>query len=505
MRSRKVGAIVRLGKRGERLILLVVILLYLVLGGLYAVKTPIWQVPDEPAHYNYIRFIAENGTLPVLVQGDFPAEWLSVLKMFKFTGMSIDRVKYESHQPPLYYLLGTPFYLLANKLGLPEPLVLRLMSLLIGAIALWFGYRLVRTIFQDEPWLALGTAAFAATLPMHLTMAMGINNDVLAELMLAIVVGQLVMGGFETWSYRRSALLGVLLGLAMLTKLQAYVAVAVILAAFLWDYLASRTLPGRFPFMKGVTQAAIVFGVAFLIVLPWLIRNASIYGITDILAQKRQAEVASSQLNTAAYIRQVGLKAYAVAFITTTFKSFWGQFGWMGVVLHPRFYLAALLLSGLVGTGFIIWFFRAFKRKGTCTPNTWRGLFLLAIWSLATLAGFIWYNTHFVQFQGRYLFPAIVPIGLAFTIGFRELFKGKQVIPFLVVGLVVTILLIDGVLQKNVKVFSTVMSAAIAPLLLVGKQVEKRVPGVMIAGLYSLFSVYSLYCLFAYIVPELTF
>jgi len=34
------------------------IMLYLALGTLYAVQTPIWQVPDEPAHYNYIRYLA---------------------------------------------------------------------------------------------------------------------------------------------------------------------------------------------------------------------------------------------------------------------------------------------------------------------------------------------------------------------------------------------------------------------------------------------------------------
>lgn len=495
----------QLGRRTETLVFLTVLLVYLVLGSLFAVKTPIWQVPDEPAHYNYIRYIAENGALPVLVEGDFPAEWLSVLKMFKFEGMSIDRVKYESHQPPLYYLLGTPVYLLATALRLQPPLVLRFMSLIIGAVALWFGYRLVRSIFPDEPLLALGTAAFAATLPMHLTMAIGINNDVLAELLLAIVVGQVVLTGSETWSYKRACLLGILLALALLTKLQAYVAVVIILAALLWDYAAARKAPGSLPFTRSLKLGLVIFGVALLAVLPWLIRNASVYGITDILAQQRQAEVASSQLATLTYIKQVGLRAYAVAFATTTFKSFWGQFGWMGVVLHPRFYLAALLLTGLAGTGFAVWIVRALRHTISASALTWRGIFLLAVWTLATLAGFLWYNTHFVQFQGRYLFPAIVPIGLAFTLGTRELFRGRQVGPLLAVGLVVVLLLIDGLVRKNLKVFSIVMSAAVIPLLLIGKQIEKRVPGLMLAGIYLMMSVYSLYCLFAYIVPELTF
>ncbi|MCA1553249.1 MAG: hypothetical protein LC737_02600, partial [Chloroflexi bacterium] len=50
--------------------------LYLALAALYALNTPPWQVPDEPAHYNYIRTIAEQGTLPVLQVGDYDQAYL---------------------------------------------------------------------------------------------------------------------------------------------------------------------------------------------------------------------------------------------------------------------------------------------------------------------------------------------------------------------------------------------------------------------------------------------
>jgi len=35
--------------------LLLILLAYFVAGTLYAVQTPRWQGPDEPAHYNYLR------------------------------------------------------------------------------------------------------------------------------------------------------------------------------------------------------------------------------------------------------------------------------------------------------------------------------------------------------------------------------------------------------------------------------------------------------------------
>lgn len=491
-------------KRGIRIAFLVVLVVYLILGGLYAIKTPIWQVPDEPAHYNYIRYIAQNLALPELKQGDFPYDWLSLLKQYKFENLSIDRVKYESHQPPLYYVLGAVVYSVANLLKLQTPLILRFFSLAIGAVALWFGYRIVRTIFPDEPLLALGTAAFAATLPMHLTFNMGINNDVLVELLLALIVGQVVLLDAARWSYKKALFLGILLGLAFLTKLQAYIAVVMILVALFYDLLQSRKVKGALSWEKAVVLAGLMLGVAGVIVLPWLIRNASIYGLNDLLALHRQDQVASRQLATSAYVHQIGVVSYLVSFATTTFQSFWGQFGWMGVVLHPRFYLAALFLTGLVLVGFVLYLVRAARSKSHLAPATRRGLFILLIWGACTLLGYIWYNSRFVQFQGRYLFPAIIPLGLVFTLGLRELFRGKQIVPLVTIGLVVLFLIGDGVVGRNLKMFSTLMAAATAPLLIVGKRLEKWLPGVTMAVMYLTLAAYSLYCLFAYIVPQLS-
>jgi hypothetical protein len=34
---------------------------------------------------------------------------------------------------------------------------------------------------------------------------------------------------------------------------------------------------------------------------------------------------------------------------------------------------------------------------------------------------FAWYNTKFLQHQGRYLFPALIPIGTAVALGLNQL------------------------------------------------------------------------------------
>ncbi|NLG27679.1 MAG: hypothetical protein GX557_07185, partial [Chloroflexi bacterium] len=112
-----------------------ILLLYLVLATLYALVTPAWQAPDEPAHFNYVKFVAERGSLPELRPGDYPAEYLERIKAARFPAdMSIDPIRYESHQPPLYYLLASLVYRLGDALvPLPVYLTLRLFSVLLGA------------------------------------------------------------------------------------------------------------------------------------------------------------------------------------------------------------------------------------------------------------------------------------------------------------------------------------------------------------------------------------
>jgi hypothetical protein len=70
--------------------------------------------------------------------------------------------------------------------------------------------------------------------------------------------------------------------------------------------------------------------------------------------------------------------------------------------------------SAFAGIG-LLWYMLSVK------TSAWRpeSLFL-ASWALLTLAVYVVYNFKYVQFQGRYLFPALIPIGLAFTVGLRQ-------------------------------------------------------------------------------------
>jgi len=412
-----------------------VLIVYLILGTLYALYTPAWQSPDEPAHYNYVRHIAETGRLPVLHPGDYPHAYLEEIKAARFPAtMSIVPLRYESWQPPLYYLLAAPVYRATDG----SLLALRLISLLPGAGVIGLAYAIASAIQPRQPRLATAVAAVIAFLPMHLAVSASVNNDVLAELFIALiawlVLRQISAG---TAGMRAAILIGVLLGLGLVTKLTVYyTALPLALLGLWWQSRQSRHL---------IRSAAAMVLPALLIVLPWLARNVALYGWPDLLGTINHEAVVIGQLRTADYIAHIGWPTYLSHFATTTFHSFWGQFGWMAVPMDGRVYLGLVILSALAVAGLIVrW--RSLphppapsplRGEGERSPRgsvaavapdvaargdvAWRMRRVLALWLGLTVAGYLYYNVSFVQFQGRYLFPGLIPIALLAVTGWREI------------------------------------------------------------------------------------
>ena len=156
-----------LDKNTARWVLAAIVGVYVLLGSLYAAFTPRWQAPDEPAHFNYIRYLVEQVRFPVLQVGDYPAEYLEEIKAARFpASMSIEPIRYESHQPPLYYLLGAVVYRSTSLLGANAQFyALRFFSVALGAAVLLALHALAAEVFPDDRWPALLATAFVAVIP----------------------------------------------------------------------------------------------------------------------------------------------------------------------------------------------------------------------------------------------------------------------------------------------------------------------------------------------------
>ncbi|MBL8157604.1 MAG: hypothetical protein JNM70_25845, partial [Anaerolineae bacterium] len=74
----------------------------------------------------------------------------------------------------------------------------------------------------------------------------------------------------------------------------------------------------------------------------------------DLFGLRQHDLVVTGQPRTAELIDQIGFVPYLGRALQTTFNSFWGQFGWMGVPMPAWIYTLLLILCALALTG-LLW------------------------------------------------------------------------------------------------------------------------------------------------------
>ncbi len=234
----------------EKRVLALILILFVVLGSIYALVTPAFEASDELWHYPMIRHLADGNPLPVQV----------------FDPALAGPWNQEASQPPLYYYLGAAltFWIDTSdmeqvrwlnphvdngvitadgntNLAIHDPAadpwqgtllavrIVRLFSVLLGATTVYLTYRIGREVAPGRPEIGLGAAAANAFLPMFLFISGAVNNDNLAiplaslTLLLLILlvkhnVGQSSGLSSTRRTIQRIVLLGVVIGLAVLTK-----------------------------------------------------------------------------------------------------------------------------------------------------------------------------------------------------------------------------------------------------------------------------------------------
>ncbi len=424
-----------LSPRWSALLFLVLLLVYLLIGTLYALKTPLWQVPDEPAHVNYVLHVARTGTLPVLQPGDYDAEYLDRIKSAKFPPtMPVDRIRYESHQPPLYYIIAAglvrsvvpeAFQSELSQATLARVVhTLRLFSLVLSVGILYATYLIARVLFPAQPSLAVASTALVAFIPQHVAMMAGANNDVMGEFMLALFLLQLVRDiHVPSSSSRAWVRRGILLGFILLAKTTVYVPALLALAAFHLLRATEVRPPSRF--RRELVEGGVEVLMGLILALPFFVHNVTAYGWPDVLGWGRHRSVVVGQMTTAQYIADHGWGAYVHRAVTWTFRSFWGQFGWMGVLMDARVYKVLAYFTALLFIGIGVFLLhgcrprleRIFLRRKTTSPecltsDQHNGLGVLSAAAVGTWIAYVGYNLTFLQHQGRYLFTGLVPLAV---------------------------------------------------------------------------------------------
>lgn len=356
--------------------------------------------PDERQHANYVAGLVDGRGYPI----------------FRPEAMDAGE-RIEDHQAPLYYTLAAGF---AKVVGLSGETIrstagksLRDLNLLIGAFGVVGAYAFGRWGFGRRE-VGLIAAAFTALLPMNLAMSGSVNNDPLLIALSTWTLALAALGVRDGWTPKIALALGLTVGLACLTKTSALA---------LYPVLGLAALMRR----PDARQFSLVLLPAFLLPLPWWIRNQSLYG--DPFALKIFKEAFGHTAQAAPFIEAFGLVGYLVNWLGWwTARSFIGAFGYMDIWLNetrlPTSEVPNALyriMLALLFAAFVGWAMRL--RSADAEERRIHGLGF----ALAAVVGlqFLLFDLQYFQSQARYLFPALGAFAAGIAWGSLTLGKGR--------------------------------------------------------------------------------
>ncbi len=393
-----------------------ILVLHLLLAVAYNLATPFGNngyanTPDEGAHFQYVAFVAREWRLPL------------------FEGY--EGVGYEAHQPPLYYFLAGMLYHLVGGEGKG----VRLLSTLCSLGVVWLVYWTVRWLFPERPLLALGAMAFVAFLPMHIAIGSAVGNDALTNLLFA---GALFLSAIlltEKPTARHLFGLGIVVGLALLTK-----ATAVLLLPISAVAVGLSALRHSAGWGGAVQHTGLVLTIALAIGGWWFVRNAMLYN--DPLLQRTFVEVFAGTARAQDFLDAgMSFGDYLRLVANWTFRSFWFAYGTPRTAstglpnfLPDSVYWGLLLWQVLVVVGLVrgllLWqvlvvvgLVRRWRMGFTQAQRDWLWIALLTL-GLVALTFFLFIRVFF-QAQGRYFYPALLPIAVLNLLGWEGLIPDK--------------------------------------------------------------------------------
>jgi len=417
--------------------LLVVLAIFSTLATAYNVAVPVLEKPDEKWHYPYLQHIADGKGLPVYGQG----AW-----------------NQEGGQGPLYYALAAAatFWVDDNDFGVlarwnpfytpledrprndnPNRFVhtdreawpyrgatlalhlARQVSVLMGLMTVWGTYLIVWEIFPGRRAPATGAAAVVALNPMFLFIASAASNDVTVAAMASLTAWMALRLALRDGALlRQAAMVGLLLGLSLLSKTSA-VALAPAVGGAL-AYRAWRERTWRSLLVGGLVVAAVTLAVTGW----WYLRNWQLYG---------------DPLGMAVWLQHFGVRDPKPTFLDLLPEfdglemSYWAVFGWRDMVvdrwIYDLFFVAdRLALAGwVVGLVRILWL----RWRGRAIPlRPVIGLGLIWLWLGVAFAALLRYMQLIWANHGRLLFPAAAAVGSLLFFGWR-LWLPRRATPWL--------------------------------------------------------------------------
>ena len=388
----------------------------------YNLALPLFEAPDEGAHYIYIDYIASHGQLPDLEH----------------------MLSHEVSQTPLYYMIGAPMIAWIDRSDFGEVFriepglnngivnahspeerafpptgvtlamrILRLYSTVLGAFTVLLVYATVNILFERRD-VALVAFALTAFNPKFLHMSSQFNNDIAlvctAALCVWIAARMIKQPNLPAW--KPWLALGASVGLAVAVKLSGFVMAAPVAFTVVWCVVKAQRAKDMPNEKASALQLLLRWSLwcllGFALSCGWLIVYYTLrFGNPLPLFQGAHA----------LGIRPVPLSLTEIlSRMPKALTSYWGEFGhgvqFPLIVDHLMLVVVIICAIGVV----IAWIKRQLPIELT----------LLVVTFLAAFSAFIvWMRSQTGTENSRLLAPGFVAISAFAAAGFMALFPRR--------------------------------------------------------------------------------
>lgn len=389
-------------------LILLLLLIHLLRGIIYATVFPLWQAPDEPEHFTSIQIVAAG------FDHDLPP------KLMDYSGRGFS----------LYDYLILPFYLsLGGKSVVSVAYFIRLISVALSAITVFLTYRIAREIFPGNPYIIIGAPLFVSFLPMFTHISSTVQPDNLANAIIAFFILsaiKLIRRGINIW-YLLGIPITVFIGLY--TRRITFVSLPLVFILPL--FLAFRQ--PRLNKSKNLWRLALSSGYLFFLFLA-----------------PKTIELASHKFSRANIDLEILSKMFSPSFLFQSvfsyfqpdsifYRSFWAVFSWLNVSVSNHLYSLTFIISVISLAGITVFLLKkALNFKSDLRSEDDRTQFLSILYLLAvafvssySILSFVHYIAPNQWTQGRWVYPAISAIAVIFVAGLGVHLQPKHLIAFL--------------------------------------------------------------------------
>lgn len=396
---------------------------------------PVFQTPDEQAHFTQLSFIVENKTLLVQTSKNLSLEIAitetllgtrrddqgnnnytyhpeyknnSLIPLLPLSYRTIYLGHESANYPPAYYVFTVPLYLATYTQSIYWRIMAsRILPIIFQLFLFITAYKIGQTIWEDK-LRSLVLAIATVFQPMISFVAAGIHPDNLLNLFCSLMVLISILVIKNKIKIKYLLLLGILMALSVETKQTVFFFLPAVFAAVIWKKI------GMVPALGFLLLPVAAF------IFRWNIQYMPYVGPESPLAGMDFWQYLHFRLPKLAF---------------EMWPWYWGVFKWLGVTL-PALWMKIITRIAVISIlGLIIKFFR--EKRNTLEFKI-LSFFVICNFSFIIYM-FLW-DWRLMQsmgysqgLQGRYLFPAIVPQMALFLVGFWSIGKLVKLEKFAVI------------------------------------------------------------------------